>query len=153
MVERTPRYTDPTSTQTLREALDEYYDSNASLLRAEDLPVATAEMFKCHDAGHVVFGCDTSIRGETLIDTWTIFGSTAGLRGYAAYFKYPEVNAIFADTGIQAIAAGFFRCLPDVVRVVARGLRLQRKWPWASYTRFLDTPLREIRHEFGIRVV
>ncbi|MCZ6870928.1 MAG: hypothetical protein O7G84_15605 [Gammaproteobacteria bacterium] len=150
MVERSLKYMDPESTLTLREALTEYYELNPSLLRLEDLPDDAAEMFRCHDVGHVVFGCDTSLRGETLIDTWTIFGSTSGLRGYAEYFKYPQVNAIFAEAGFTSIAVEFLRCLPDVIRVAYRGLRLERKWPWKEHESFLEVPLNEIRHDFNI---
>ena len=153
MVEPSVKYMHPESTLTLREALTEYYELNTSLLRLEDLPDDAAEMFRRHDAGHVVFGCDTSLRGETLIDTWTIFGSTAGLRGYAEYFKYPQVNAIFAEAGFSSIVVEFFRCLPDVVRVIYRGVRLKRKWPWKEHERFLGVPLNEIRHDFDIRPI
>ena len=150
LLERSPKYLNPESTLTLREALTEYYEVNASLLKLQDLPDDAAEMFRRHDVGHVIFGCDTSLRGETLIDTWTIFGSTAGVRGYAEYFKYPQVNAIFAEAGFMSIAVEFLRCMPDVFRVAYRGLRLKRKWPWVEHESFLERPLNEIRHEFKI---
>lgn len=153
MIERSPEYTDPESTQTLREALTEYYEVNTSLLRPQDLPDDAAAMFRRHDVGHVVFGCDTSLRGETLIDTWTLFGTTAGLRGYAEYFRYPQVNAIFAEAGFASIVVAFLRCLPDVIRVMTLGLRLQPKWPWIEHERFMDMPLNEIRDEFQIRPI
>ena len=153
MVERSLNYMNPESTLALREALTEYYELNPLLLRLEDLPDDAAEMFRRHDVGHVVFGCDTSLRGETLIDTWTIFGSTAGLRGYAEYFKYPQVNAIFAEAGFTSIVVEFFRCLPDVVRVMYRGLRLERKWPWKEHQSFLEIPLNEIRRDFNIVLI
>jgi len=146
-------YLDPDSTQTLREALDEYYARNSGLVDPAGLPTEVAEAFRRHDAGHVVFGCDTSLRGESLIDTWTIFGSTAGLRGYLEYFRYPQVNQIFSDAGFAKIAAGSLRALPDMLRVFARSRRLRAKWPWDGYEDRLDRPLRDLRREFDIRIV
>ncbi len=148
-----PRYLDPTSTQTLGEGLAEYYAVNPGLLDPHGLPPGAAEMFRRHDAGHVVFGCDTSLRGETLIDTWTVVATSAGLRGYLEYFKYPQVNQIFAETGAWAITRATLKCVPDVLRVLLRAWRMPARWPWERFEDFLDTPLDEIRARFAIRPV
>lgn len=147
------RYLGQDSSLSLQEALAEYYAHNPALLRPAALPAEVAELFRQHDAGHVVFGCDTTLRGETLIDTWTVVGTTAGVRGYLEYFKHPQVNQIFADTGIGRIVLESLRCLPDVFRVWVRSRRLSARWPWDGYDRFLDRSLAEIRREFRIRVV
>ena len=141
------------SRQSLREGLEEYRALNPSLLDPEDLPADAAILFRRHDVTHVAFGCDTSLRGETLVDTWTIFGTTAGFSGYLQYFKYPQVNAIFAQVGALRIAVEFVRALPDVVRVAFRAIRLRPKWPWAEYDRLVDTTLDEIRRAYKIRLV
>lgn len=119
------RYASQASSQTLREGLAEYYEHNPALLDPAQMDPQAARLFRQHDAAHVVFGCDTSLRGEALIDTWTIFGSTIGLRG----------------------------CLGDVVRVIWRSQRLRQKWTWRGYDAQLDQPLAEIRERFGIRIV
>ncbi len=153
MVDSTPQYIRQDSSQTLREALAEYHARNPGLLDPEAMPDAVGELFRQHDAGHVVFGCDTSLRGETLIDTWTVLGTTAGVRGYAEYFKHPQVNQVFAEVGYLRILLEFFRCLPDVGRVIVRSFRLSPRWPWRDYSDHLDRPLRELRQQFNIRVV
>ena len=112
-----------------------------------------AALFRQHDAGHVVFGCDTTVRGETLIDTWTIFGTTAGLRGYLAYLELPQVGELFARTGYGRVAVETLRWLADAMRVVLRSRRLSRKWPWREYGQYLDRRLWDIRAEFDIQVV
>ncbi len=147
------KYLEEGSTQSLREGIAEYYAHNSALLDPSRLPGDAAELFRQHDAGHVIFGCDTSLRGETLIDTWTVFATTAGLRGYLKYFKYPQVNQIFAETGYWRIVLEFVRCLRDVLRVLVRSRRISAKWPWQHYRRYLDRPLSDIRREFNIRVV
>jgi hypothetical protein len=146
-------YVHQESSQTLRDGLAEYYATNAALLDPAGMSPEIAALFRQHDAAHVVFGCDTSLRGETLVDAATIFGSSLGLRGYLGYLRLPQVNQIFSQAGYGRIAGELLRCLPDLVRVAARSRRLPRKWPWREYERYLDRPLRELREEFGIRVV
>ena len=153
MTPRGPAYTRQSSPQTLREGLAEYRARNPGLLDAEELPAEAAALFRQHDAAHVVFGCDTTLRGETLIDTWTIFASSIGLRGYLAYLRLPQVNQVFAEAGLGRVALAFVRSFPDVLRVVWRSRRVARKWPWRDYAGQLDRPLCEIREEFRIRVL
>jgi hypothetical protein len=147
------RYASQASSQTLREGLAEYYEHNPALLDPAQMDPQGAQLFRQHDAAHVVFGCDTSLRGETLIDTWTIFGSTIGLRGYLAYLKLPQVNQLFAQAGAWRIAIELLRCLGDVLRVIWRSRRLRQKWTWRRYDAHLDQALGEIRERFGIRIV
>lgn len=148
-----PRYVEQDSEQSLREAIAEYYARNPGLLDPAGMEPEVAESFRQHDAGHVVFGCDTSLRGETLIDTWTLLGTTAGLRGYLEYFRHPQVNQIFAEAGYWRIAVESIRCLPDIVRILVRSRRLSERWPWSDYGRYLDRPLGELRRQFDIQVV
>jgi hypothetical protein len=153
MDERAARYTQQDSSQSLREGIAEYYALNPGLLDPAQLPPEVSELFRQHDAGHVVFGCDTSLRGEALIDTWTVVGTTAGLRGYLRYFEHPQVNQIFSDVGYWRIAIESTRSLSDMLRALVRSRRLRARWPWDGYERYLDERLDEIRKEFNIDVV
>lgn len=148
-----PRYTLQDSAQTLRDGLAEYHAANPGLLDPGSMAPEAAALFQQHDAAHVLFGCDTTLRGETLIDTWTIFGSSLGLRGYLAYLRLPQVNQVFSEAGRLRILIELLRCSPDVLRVIARSRRMARAWPWREHDRHLDRPLRELREEFEIRVV
>ena len=153
MAEEDPQYLNQDSSQTFREALTEYYACNPNLIDPKGLEDEVAELFRQHDAGHVIFGCDTSLRGETLIDTWTIFGSTIGLRGYADYLKQPQVNQLFTEIGILRIIATSLRLIPDVVKTVIRSRSLSSKWPWSRYREFYDEPIQELRQRFNIQVL
>jgi ubiquinone biosynthesis protein Coq4 len=148
-----PRYARHDSPQTLRDGLAEYRAANPGLLDPAGMDPEAAALFRQHDAAHVVFGCDTSLRGETLVDTWTIFASTIGLRGYLAYLRLPQVNQIFAETGWMRVGVELLRCAPDVMRVIWRSRGRIRDWPWREWEQHLDRPLRELREELGIRVV
>ncbi|MBI1818099.1 MAG: hypothetical protein HYR72_24225 [Deltaproteobacteria bacterium] len=147
------KYTCQESPQTLNEGLVEYYARNPGLLAPERMPAHAARLFREHDAAHVVFGCDTTIRGETLIDSWTIFATTVGLRGYLEYFRLPQVNQIFTQTGYLRIAIELVRCFPDVIRIMWRSRRLSEKWSWQDHERYLDSPLCDVRAQFSIRIV
>jgi len=147
------QYVDADSSQSLREGIAEYYAHNSALLEPSALSAELADLFRQHDAGHVIFGCDTSLRGETLIDTWTIFATTAGVRGYLEYFKHPQVNQLFAEAGYWQIVCEFLRCVPDVLRVLLRSRQVSARWPWPDYERYLDRSLCDIRREYAIRVV
>jgi len=146
-------YQSQDSGQTLGEALEEYYGNNPVLLEPGVLPADVAELFRQHDAGHVIFGCDTSIRGETLIDTWTVFATTAGLRGYLQYFKHPQVNLIFSAVGYWQIFVVSVRCLPDIWRLILLSRKMSARWPWDRYHEYLGRPLRDLRAEFNIQVI
>ena len=148
-----PKYIEQDSPQSLQAAIDEYYTCNDFLLDPQELPAGVTELFRQHDAGHVIFGCDTSLRGETLIDTWTVFGTTAGLRGYLEYFKHPQVNQIFSDVGYWQICVEFSKCLPDVIRVLWRSRKMSSPWPWVHYKQYLDQSLCDLRKQFNIIVI
>ena len=66
------KYTQQNSSQTLKEGLQEYYDSNPQEVKdfAKKIPFLVD-----HDITHVIFGLGTSIEEESLLDTWTIRGT------------------------------------------------------------------------------
>lgn len=146
-------YTSPSTTQTLAEGLREYYASMDGLLDPETLSGESQELFRLHDTAHVVFGCDTSLHDEVLIDTWTIFGSDIGFWAYAQYLRVPEARDIVTGTGVWHTLTAFVRSLPDVVSTVRHARRMTHKWPWRDHDAYLDRPLAEIRRELGIEVV
>ena len=147
------RYQAQHSDQTLREGIAEYYSANPALLDPAGMEPVARQLFRQHDAGHVIFGCDTSLRGETLIDTWTILGSTAGIKGYIEYYRHPQIYQIFSDVGYLRMTVVFLRCLPEVFKVWRHCRRLTKRWPWKHYDSMLDESLDDLRSRFNIQVV
>ncbi len=141
------------SLQTLRDGLAEYYAAHPELFLPDQMPADEAELFRQHDAAHVLFACRTTIRGEILIDTWALFGSTLGLRGYFDYLKLPQVSLVLLQAGSVRLALELLYSLPNVVRIIRRCARFTEKWHWRNYEKHLDRPLREIRAQFNIRVL
>jgi hypothetical protein len=148
-----PAYAQQRSQLTLREALAEYYRSNPGLLDPDGMPDTVAQLFRQHDVGHVIFGCDTSLAGEVRTDMWTIFGASIGLRGYIEYLKYPQVNDVLEGVGYWQITVASLRSLPDVGRIFLRSRKMTRPWPWEDYEPLLDQTLCELRDEYGVRVL
>ncbi|HET6612490.1 MAG TPA: hypothetical protein VFG83_10885 [Kofleriaceae bacterium] len=147
-------YQDPAARMTLGEGLEEYYASIPGLINERDAssPEAAA-LFHGHDRCHVVFGCDTSYVGESMVDTWTLFGSDVGTRRYLAYARTPEVKAIFRDIGRARSAWIFIASSPRLLRVIARARAMTQKWPFDRADEHLDRPLDELRAELGIRII
>jgi hypothetical protein len=68
------RYQNQDSDVTLAEAVAEYSAANTGrVLRPSDLSEESAELFRSHDMCHVIFGLDTTIANETIVDTRTLF--------------------------------------------------------------------------------
>ena len=93
----TLRYLEQESGQTRREGLDEYYGSDPSLLAPRALPDAARRSLLAHDAAHVVFGCDTSARGEIVLSRWTLRGATDWIPIYARGLAARETRWLFVE--------------------------------------------------------
>lgn len=141
------------STLTLREGLQEYYSYMPDLLPTETMRPEAQRLFIPHDVAHVVFGCDTSIEQEALVDFWTMFGSDVGVRAYLDYLRVPEASQIIKDAGVLTTARATLRALPDIFRVIARSRRMHKKWSWDQHEGELDRPLSAIRTDLGLRII
>jgi hypothetical protein len=57
------------SDKTFTEALAEYYAVNSGkVFRPKDLSEESAELFLSHDICHVIFGLDTTLADEAMVD-------------------------------------------------------------------------------------
>ncbi len=101
----------------------------------------------------MVFGCGTTLHGENLVDTWTIFATTCTLREYWSYVKLPEAKKVFREAGYFRMAFAFVRDIPKLFRLFYRSRKMTRKWLWWDIDLYMDTSLDEIRTDFNIRVI
>lgn len=136
---------------TLAEGIDEYFRAHPFLKRGDVLSPEARAFFRCHDAVHVVYGCDTSLTQEAIVKLSSFFGTTEGfgvMRGYRLYKSLDIYRQLRAADILRTIAAA-----PVIVpRTIWRCARQTRRWPWAAFDEFLAVPLRDIRTDFGIRV-
>ncbi|HTJ80813.1 MAG TPA: hypothetical protein VL400_03795 [Polyangiaceae bacterium] len=138
---------------TVAEALEQYFRSIPNLLDVDELGDGARDLFTKHDIAHVVFGCDTSLRQEIMMDVWTVFGTDVGLLAYARYLKTPEAQNLLAEIGYVRAIGAFVRTLPDIARVIVHARRMKKKWPWASHAAYMGRPLRDVRRELGLEIV
>ncbi len=137
---------------TLEEGLSEYYASRTGLVGGRGISADAREFFRCHDAAHVVFGCSTTLVNEAMVKIWSFFGTTAGLSLLRDY-RSPESKEIYEQLEWGPIVGTALRSVSLVPRVLARCLRMHKRWPWSEFDSYLRAELSEIRQEHGIRVL
>jgi ubiquinone biosynthesis protein Coq4 len=163
MEQRRRAYQIQDSSLTLREALKDYYEANPHLLDSSEHSSEVREFFRSHDLIHVVFGCDTSFVHEARADLWTMMGTDVGIRRYLAVAASPVVRALYQDLKTKLtdedkvrirkeVRKGWIQALLAPFSIYRRTRRMKRKWPWMQNDQLLDSPLREIRQEFGIQI-
>ena len=142
---------------TLQEGLNELYLNAPEVARVSQLKGKT---FHDHDLTHVIFGCDTSLKGEILLNPWILFGTTITRGELSAYAADPEVKRLnqegFDLLGgrLKAYMLFVIYYLPLYVWIWIKHIRPMRtKWPHSSVTRdMLATPLDQLRRDYGIRL-
>jgi hypothetical protein len=148
-------YQRPDSEQTLGEALSEYYAANAGrILPPDALEDGSAALFRSHDICHVIFGLDTSLADEALVDTRTMLSSDVGARRYAAYLtEDPHVREVFREAGYLKTAWATLICLPRMGRAALEAVRMRKRWPWLPPQDYGARSLADLRREYRIRVI
>ena len=146
-------YVKPDCRLTLREGLAEYHRSIEGLLSYDDISPLAQQLFARHDIAHVVFGCDTSVSNEAMVDIWTMFGSDVGIVDYLRYLRTQEASNIIFEMGVWKMTVASLRAVPWMVRAYRAARRMHKRWPWADHERYLDMRLHDLRAEFGVTVV
>jgi hypothetical protein len=148
-------YQNQDSDMTFAEALAEYYAANTGrVLCPSDLSEVSGEFFRSHDMCHVIFGLDTTIADEAMVDTRTLLSCDVGVRNYVRYLMTnPEVKAIFREVGYLKSIWITILAIPRVLRAAWEARKMPRKWPWAPLPAFQKRKLSDLRQEFGIIVI
>lgn len=144
-------YQDFDSALTLREGLAAYYRAYPALKRGETLLPAAQRFFARHDVIHVLWGCDTSLAHEAVVKIASVYGTTGGLSVLGGYLLH-DSRDIYRDLNVIEILRTFMRAVVIVPVTLWRCTRQTRRWPWADHDALLDTPLRDLRATFGIRI-
>ncbi len=142
---------------TLAEGIEEY----RAYLRANgkkqlvDEPGST--IIRDHDACHVIFGLDTSIEQESMLDSWVLTGTSWKLKELLAYNKLPEVRQLFKDLRHDP---GYFKFVLMVVKLIPiqfkirkRTRQMSKKWPFVSPDFLMNQRVCDLREEYGIKIL
>lgn len=136
---------------SLADGLTEYYREHPFLTRGDHLRAEAQEFFRCHDAVHVLYGCDTSLSDEAVVKLSSIFGTSAGFGVLKGYSLYESID-IYRKLKLAEVLGTILAAIVIVPRTIWRCLRQRKRWPWSDFHAHLQTPLCDLRAAFGIRV-
>ncbi|XGV97248.1 MAG: hypothetical protein ACAF41_31560 [Leptolyngbya sp. BL-A-14] len=147
-----PQYFDPTSNQTLYEALLELRVLEGADDAAVNLAPELLDDVEIHDVIHVLFACSTDLAGEVIAHIWAVFGTTYDVREMARVNMHQDHQDVLASIGHARLLSMWVSRIPEIVKTLYRANRMVKRFPAQEYTQYLDKPLVEIREEFGIRL-
>ena len=142
---------------TLAEGLEEYraYLQANGKKQLVDAPGST--VIRDHDATHVIFGLDTSIEQESMLDSWVFLGTKWRLKELLAYNKLPEIKQLYKDfwhdPGYFKLFLTTIRLLPIKLKIRKRAKQMNKKWPFVSPDSLMDQKVCDLREEFGIKIL
>ena len=144
-------------TTTLQEGLDELYIHNPDVAASSRIK---GKSFQDHDLTHVIFGCDTSIRGEMILKPWILFGTNISRQELRDYMNDEEVKRLTKE-GIALMGGPLlftlklvFIMLPEfLVTWFLRVRKMKNKWPHSGISdEMLRKRIVDLRKEYGIQV-
>lgn len=142
---------------TLAQGIDEY----RAYLRANgkkqliDEPGST--IIRDHDATHVIFGLDTSIEQESMLDSWVFLATKWRLKELLAYNKLPEIKQLYKDfwhdPGYFKLFMTAIKLLPIKFTIWKRAKQMNKKWPFVSPDSYMNHKVCDLRKEYGIKIL
>ena len=142
---------------TLAEGLEEYraYLRTNGKKQLIDKPGST--IIRDHDATHVIFGLDTSIEQESMLDSWVFLGTKWKLKELLAYNKLPELKQLYKDfwhdPGYFKLIMTAIKLLPIKLKIRKRAKQMKKKWPFVSPDSLMNQRVCDLRKEFGIEIL
>ena len=142
---------------TLAEGLEEYraYLQANGKKQLIDAPGST--IIRDHDATHVIFGLDTSIEQESMLDTWVFLGTKWKLKELLAYNKLPELKQLYKDLwhdpGYFKLYMAVIKLVPIKLKIRKRAKQMNKKWPFVSPDHLMDQRICDLREEYGIKIL
>jgi ubiquinone biosynthesis protein Coq4 len=139
---------------SLKEALNRYYAQNPGFYQPSQLDDDSRKLFFAHDVCHIVFGCDTSLVGESKLEQWILNSTDLNLKNYAdAILSTEATRQAVSEISIwQILTQGFFNIF-TLVKTYFWARQVQPKWDFYNYSSHLDRRILDIRKEFNIQVV
>ena len=142
---------------TLAEGLEEfraYLQANGKK-QLIDTPGST--IIRDHDATHVMFGLDTSIEQESMLDSWVVMGTSWKLKELLAYNKLPELKQLYKDfwhgPGYFKLIMTAIKLLPIKLKIRKRAKQMNKKWPFVSPDSLMNQRVCDLREGFGIKIL
>ena len=153
-----PHYLDKNSTQTLRAGIAEYYACNPHVTNPATQPSEFAQILLAHDAGHVIYGCDTGMFDELKILPLFWWTSECTFGTYLKMKDSPAVDVMYEDMirekGSLWLYGAVLRVLPKLIPTLIpiwfKTRKRQKLVPFLNFEPLLDRSLLDIRTEFDL---
>ena len=142
---------------TLQEGLDSYYNSFPETTEIFEDNIESGNLLRDHDCTHVIFGLNTSIEQESILDTWVVWGSKWKLKYIWGYQSLPQIKQLYKDLYKEFGVLGFLKIfwkLGGIKRkTMFRAFKMKKKWPFKMPEEYLSLKISDLREEHGIKIL
>ena len=88
---------------------------------------------------------------EAIVKLASLFGTTGGVTVLRGYMNH-ETADIYTKLPVGSTLLALLLAPYLIARTVWQCSRQKRRWPWVEHAQYMNTPLVELRSEFGIKV-
>ena len=110
-----------------------------------------------HDATHVIYGLDTSLEEEQMLNFWVLFGATYTWKEIMAYNGREEVSDFTKDlvkeVGVIKMAMLTIRSIIPFFQVLRNLRSKKKKWPFVFPNELMEISVTSLREEYGIKIL
>ena len=142
---------------TLEEGLEEYRAYLQANGKKQLIDKPNSTVIRDHDATHVIFGLDTSIEQESLLDSLVLRGCDWKFKELLAYGQLPELKELNKylqkEVGYLKLILAVFKLIPVKRRIGRRTKAMNKKWPFKSPDSLMNQRVCDLREEYGIRIL
>ncbi|MDA9971436.1 hypothetical protein N9E75_02895 [Gammaproteobacteria bacterium] len=142
---------------TLEEGLEEYRAYLQANGKKQLIDKPNSTVIRDHDATHVIFGLDTSIEQESLLDSWVLRGCDWKFKELLAYGQLPELKELTKylqkEVGYLKLILVVFKLIPLKIKIWRRTKAMNKKWPFKSPDSLMNQRVCDLREEYGIRIL
>ena len=149
---------------SLSEGIEEYRNylkANGRYVLGENCSPAERLTILNHDAQHVIFGLDTSLEEEAMLDCWLFFGGNyiQLIRDYFSgslelYETQGKVNELVKEIGYLKSFYYYSKVvLLKWPKIFIRTIKMKKKWNYFMSEVLLTEKISSIRDSYNIRIL
>ena len=142
---------------TLEEGLEEYRAYLQANGKKQLIDKPNSTIIRDHDATHVIFGLDTSIEQESLLDSWVLRGCDWKFKELFAYSQLPELKELNKylkkEVGYRKLLLAVFKLISIKRKIGRRTKAMNKKWPFRSQDSLMNQRVCDLREEYGIKIL
>ena len=150
---------------TLAEGLEVYWNHLQDVGKKQLVDNENSTVVMDHDCTHVIFGVDSSVEQEMILDGWTKRG-TSGYLKYVLefvrlYLKNPEIREairenrknLIKELGVSNLLRLAITTWPKSRVVHKRAKKMKKKWGLRCPQELLNKKIYDLRNEYGIVIL